>query len=139
MGSALTPAVPVTRPGTGQVQRNDALAVDEGVQHVAAERLELLAVDRGHAVASLAGLDVEDDPVDEGGHGGILPEKTEGGPSGPPSVHVCVRLGSRDDVDDAATTMGAELNGACGKCKTRKICRQPKFTFGLRMANRWSK
>ena len=33
-----------------------------------AERLELLAVDRGHAVAAVAGSHVQDDAVDEGGH-----------------------------------------------------------------------
>ena len=38
----------------------------------AAEGLELLAVDRGTAVAAIARLGVNDDAVDEAGHDGIL-------------------------------------------------------------------
>ncbi len=40
-----------------------------------AEGFELLSVDRGAAVATLAGADVQHYPVDEAGHGGPLSER----------------------------------------------------------------
>src|SRR5690606_14104611 len=103
----------------------------------AAERLELLAVDGGAAVAALAGADVQHHPVDEAGHGWTFsrPKKnmvinaTRAGqgvrpwpaPIGSMSREVLPRCPlpdgrsgvcrSRNDVDGLATALGTELDG----------------------------
>ena len=48
---------------------DDIAAVSSVTAVGATERLELLAVDGGAAVAALAGADVQHHPVDEAGHG----------------------------------------------------------------------
>ncbi len=48
---------------------DDVAAVASVTAVGAAERLELLAVDGGAAVAALTGADVQHHPVDEAGHG----------------------------------------------------------------------
>jgi hypothetical protein len=48
---------------------NDVTATAAVAAVGAAERLELLAVDRGTAVAAVAGRDMQHDAIDERGHG----------------------------------------------------------------------
>ena len=101
-----------------------------------AERLELLAAHRRHPVAAAAGGDVEDDAVDEGRHAVLLAGAGDAGRGGPcparpsdvvrggrnaPAATSLGGGGRRDDVDDLAAALGAELDGTGDEREERVV------------------
>ena len=135
----------------GVDDQHDAAAVTAVAAVGPAERLELLAQDRRAAVPAVAGLHVQDDPVDEAGHGDLpccgpatssLQDLANGSaPNGPvrglaqrrwhgngdragpaAALRALAGLGRRHDVDDLAAALHAELHGRPRPART--ACRR---------------
>src|SRR5262249_1688447 len=99
------------------------------------ERLELLAQDRRAAITTVAGLHMQDDPVDEAGHPISLENpdarhkrtpdtRRSGGPGiapAAPSAMSLVLVLRPDDVDDLAANLHADLQGALGHRDQRAV------------------
>ena len=153
-GLAVRAVVVVEQRGGVRVDDEDDVAAAAAVAAVgAAERLELLAVDGGAAVAAVAGGDVQHDAVDERGHGAssvvlgcwsdrstVQPcrDRRQGGPvTGPPLARSAAgqlavgRLGGRDDVDDAAAAPGAELDRAGDEREQRVVAAAADVVTGV--------
>src|SRR5690606_4328380 len=123
-GLAVRGVVVVEERRHGLVDGEDHIPAASAVAAVgSAERLELLTVDGGTAVASVTRGDMQLDAVHEGGHGEVPPETSYGFlvltrerrtrlPAGEVrSASRKIRSGDRNDVHDLAAAAGAELDG----------------------------
>ena len=123
---------------------HDAAAATAVAAVGAAERLELLAVDRRAAVAAVAGPRVDHDAVDEPAHGALLSRNMDVRAGGPRSCSFAeprprrrvvrargLSAGTRHDVDRLATALDAELDRAGGRGEQRVVAAAADVDAGM--------
>src|SRR5438874_1684124 len=128
-GPSNRPAVEVEQGGRAGIHLEDDVTAAAAVAAVrAAQRLELLPVNRGAAVSAVAGLHLQRDPVGELRHCHSSFSHRKGGPGSParlrvyavPGEPLLLRLG-RDDTDRPATTELDETHSPADQREQRVV------------------